>query len=133
MFPMYPDKPEQMKTMRQKRNRRCSTYACSFLYRSHTWKNRRESIYNYWGESNLIEKFEGLEDKLDPLYDKDNPDVYWNAFEEHMKDNLDKYYEIIKDFINNSYPDGDSANGVVLLVDGKEVAGANNGRLVNFF
>ena len=93
----------------------------------------KESIYNYWGESNLIEQFPGLEDKLDPLYDKDNPDVYWNAFEEHMKDNLDKYYEIMKGMINNSYPDGDSANGVVLLVDGKEVAGADNGRLVNFF
>jgi len=93
----------------------------------------KESIYNYWGESNFIEQFPGLEDKLDPLYDKDNPDVYWNAFEEHMKDNLDKYYEMMKGMINNSYPDGDSSRGVVLLVDGKEVAGADNGRLVNFF
>ena len=93
----------------------------------------KESIYNYWGESNFIEQFPGLEDELDPLYDEDNPDVYWNAFEEHMKDNLDKYYEIIKDMINNSYPDGDSASGVVLLVDGKEVAGADNGRLTNFY
>ena len=93
----------------------------------------KESIYNYWGESNFIEKFDGLEDELDALYDEDNPDVYWNAFEKHMVDNLDKYYEIMKDMINNSYPDGDSSSGVVLLVDGKEVAGADNGRLVNFY
>ena len=93
----------------------------------------KESIYNYWGESNFIEQFPGLEDKLEALYDEDNPDVYWNAFEEHMKDNLDKYYEMIKGMINNSYPDGDSSRGVVLLVNGKEVAGADNGRLVNFF
>tara|TARA_Y100000766_G_C18852115_1_gene578710 strand:- start:30 stop:1421 length:1392 start_codon:yes stop_codon:yes gene_type:complete len=93
----------------------------------------KESIYNFWGEDGFIEKFPGLEDELDPLYDEDNPDVYWNAFEEHMKDNLDKYYEIMKDMINNSYPDGDSSRGVVLLVDGKEVAGADDGRLTNFF
>jgi len=40
---------------------------------------------------------------------------------------------MMKDMINNSYPDGDSASGVVLLVDGKEVAGADNGRLTNFY
>ena len=67
----------------------------------------KESIYNYWGESNFIEQFPGLEDKLEALYDEDNPDVYWNAFEEHMKDNLDKNYEMIKGMINNSYPDGE--------------------------
>ena len=50
-----------------------------------------------------------------------------------MNDNLDTYYEMIKGMINNSYPDGDSASGVVLLVNGKEVAGADNGRLTNMF
>jgi hypothetical protein len=33
------------------------------------------------------------------------------------------YYEKLNEFINNSYPDGDSASGVVLLVNGKVVAG----------
>ena len=93
----------------------------------------KESIYNYWGEEGFIENFEGLEDELEALYDEDNPDVYWNAFGKHMNDNLDTYYEMIKGMINNSYPDGDSASGVVLLVNGKEVAGADNGRLTNMF
>ena len=93
----------------------------------------KESIYNYWGEEGFIENFEGLEDELEALYDEDNPDVYWNAFGKHMNDNLDTYYEMIKGMINNSFPDGDSASGVVLLVNGKEVAGADNGRLTNMF
>ena len=33
------------------------------------------------------------------------------------------YYEELNKLINNSYPDGDSASGVVLLVNGKRVAG----------
>ena len=78
-----------------------------------------KSIANYWGEDG----FDSIEDydDVDDWYDKE------------VIPNIDNYYEQVKNMINNSYPDGDSANGVVLLVDGNEVAGADNGDLVNFF
>ena len=74
----------------------------------------KESISGFWGEDHFIEKF-GIEDKVSG----DN----WDYFDQHIKDNLDMYYEELNKLINNSYPDGDSASGVVLLVNGKRVAG----------
>ncbi len=87
----------------------------------------KESIANFWGEDHFIEKF-GIEAELDAAGDN-----WESVFHKHIEDNLDMYYEELNNLINNSYPDGDSASGVVLLVDGKEVAGADNGRLVNFY
>jgi len=78
-----------------------------------------ESIANYWGE-----------DGFDSV---DNYDDVTDWYNKEVIPNIDDYYEQVKAMINNSYPDGDSANGVVLLVDGEEVAGADNGGLVNFF
>ena len=88
----------------------------------------KESIYNYWGEDQFIEHFK-LEKYLDPLVDQD--DKYWAVFEKHMKDNLDDYYKLLNDYINKSYPDGDSSSGLALLVNGKLVAGADDKNLIN--
>ena len=85
----------------------------------------KESIRNYWGEDHFEEKF-GIEDILNAAGDN-----WESAFHKHIEDNLDKYYEELNSLIKNSYPDKDSASGVVLLVNGKEVAGADNGRLTN--
>tara|TARA_R100000781_G_scaffold114670_1_gene86088 strand:+ start:1012 stop:1557 length:546 start_codon:yes stop_codon:yes gene_type:complete len=87
----------------------------------------KESIANFWGEDGFIEFFE-IEDEIDAAGDN-----WESVFDKHVEDNLDMYYKELNNLINNSYPDGDSASGVVLLVDGKEVAGADNGRLVNFY
>jgi len=62
----------------------------------------------------IREKF-GIEDEVG--------DDNWDYFDQHVADNLDMYYEELNNLINNSYPDGDSASGVVLLVNGKIVAG----------
>ena len=75
------------------------------------------AIQNFWGEDHFIEKF-GIEAKLDAAGDN-----WESVFHKHIEDNLDMYYEELNKFINNSYPDGDSASGVVLLVNGKVVAG----------
>jgi len=72
------------------------------------------AIQNFWGEHHFIEKF-GIEDEVG--------DDNWDYFDQHTEDNLDMYYEELNKFINNSEPDGDSASGVVLLVNGKVVAG----------
>ena len=85
----------------------------------------KESIRNFWGEDHFEEKF-GIGDILDAAGNN-----WESAFHKHIEDNLDKYYEELNSLIKNSYPDKDSANGVVLLVNGKEVAGADNGRLTN--
>ena len=85
----------------------------------------KESIGNFWGEDHFEEKF-GIGDILDAAGDN-----WESAFHKHIEDNLDKYYEELNSLIKNSYPDKDSASGVVLLVNGKEVAGADNGRLTN--
>ena len=77
----------------------------------------KESIANYWGENNFIEYFE-IEDEIDAAGDN-----WESVFDKHLEDNLDMYYEELNKLINNSYPDGDSASGVVLLVNGKVVAG----------
>ena len=74
----------------------------------------QKSIMNFWGEDHFIEKF-GIEDEVG--------DDNWDYFDQHVADNLDMYYEELNNLINNSYPDGDSASGVVLLVNGKIVAG----------
>ena len=77
----------------------------------------KESISGFWGEDYFIEEF-GIEDLMDAAGDN-----WGSAFDKHLEDNLDMYYEKLNEFINNSYPDGDSASGVVLLVNGKVVAG----------
>ena len=46
-----------------------------------------------------------------------------SVFDKHVADNLDMYYEELNKYINNSEADGDSASGVVLLQNGKVVAG----------
>ena len=77
----------------------------------------KETISGFWGEDYFIEEF-GIEDLMDAAGDD-----WGSAFDKHLEDNLDMYYEKLNEFINNSYPDGDSASGVVLLVNGKVVAG----------
>jgi len=74
----------------------------------------KSAIMNFWGEDHFIEKF-GIEDEVG--------DDNWDYFDQHVADNLDMYYEELNNLINKSYPDGDSASGVVLLVNGKVVAG----------
>ena len=77
----------------------------------------KETISGFWGEDYFIEEF-GIEDLMDAAGDN-----WGSAFDKHLEDNLDMYYEKLNEFINKSYPDGDSASGVVLLVNGKVVAG----------
>ena len=77
----------------------------------------KETISGFWGEDYFIEEF-GIEDLMDAAGDN-----WESAFDKHLEDNLDMYYEELNKLINNSYPDGDSASGVVLLVNGKVVAG----------
>tara|TARA_Y100000389_G_scaffold21415_1_gene18405 strand:- start:266 stop:748 length:483 start_codon:yes stop_codon:yes gene_type:complete len=81
----------------------------------------KEAIEGFWGEDCFIEKF-GIED----LVDSD-----WKNFDKHRDDNLDMYFEELNILNNNSYPDGDSANGVVLLVEGELISGAWNKELVS--
>ena len=66
---------------------------------------------------NFIEKF-GIEDELNAAGDN-----WESVYHKHIADNLDMYHEELNNLINKSYPDGDSASGVVLLVNGKVVAG----------
>ncbi len=81
----------------------------------------KEAIEGFWGEDCFIEKF-GIED----LVDSD-----WKNFDKHRDDNLDMYFKELNILNNNSYPDKDSANGVVLLVEGELISGAWNKRLVS--
>mgnify|MGYP000960641585 FL=1 len=80
----------------------------------------KEAIEDFWGEDCFIEKF-GIED----LVDSD-----WKNFDKHRDDNLDMYFEELNKLINNSYPDKDSANGVILLVEGELISGAEDKGLV---
>lgn len=80
----------------------------------------KEAIENFWGEDCFIEEF-GIED----LVDSD-----WKNFDKHIDDNLDMYFEELNKLINNSYPDGDSASGVILLVEGELISGAADKGLV---
>jgi hypothetical protein len=75
-----------------------------------------DSIMDFWGER-IFDDF-GLNDELDAAGDN-----WEGVFHKDVKDNIDKYYEYLNKQINNSYPDGDSASGVVLLQNGKVVAG----------
>ena len=77
----------------------------------------QKSIMNFWGEDQFIEKF-GIEDEMDAAGDN-----WESVFNKHVEDNLDMYFEELNKYIEDSYPDGDSASGVVLLVNGKVVAG----------
>ena len=77
----------------------------------------KESIARFWGEDGFIEYF-GIEDYIEAAGDN-----WESAFDKHLEDNLDMYYEELNKLINNSEADGDSASGVVLLVNGKVVAG----------
>ena len=79
-----------------------------------------ESITNFWGEDQFIEKFQ-IEDKIDEAGDN-----WKNVFNKHIEDNLDIYFEELKAYTNNSYPDKDSACGVVLLENNKIIAGDAN-------
>ena len=79
-----------------------------------------ESITNFWGEDQFIEKFQ-IEDKIDEAGDE-----WGNVFNKHVEDNLDMYFEELKKYTNNSYPDKDSACGVVLLENDKIIAGKAN-------
>ena len=79
-----------------------------------------ESITNFWGEDSFIEKFK-IEDKIDEAGDE-----WGNVFNKHVEDNLDMYFEELKKYTNNSYPDKDSACGVVLLENDKIIAGKAN-------
>ena len=79
-----------------------------------------ESITNFWGEDQFIEKFQ-IEDKIDEAGDN------WKSiFDKHVEDNLDTYFKELKKYTNNSYPDKDSACGVVLLENDKIIAGKAN-------
>ena len=77
----------------------------------------KDTIAGFWGEGYFEEKF-GLTDELDAAGDD-----YERVFNKHIEDNLDMYYEELNKLINNSEADGDSAYGVVLLQNGKVVAG----------
>ena len=77
----------------------------------------QKSIMNFWGEDQFIEKF-GIEDEIDAAGDN-----WGSVFDKHVEDNLDMYFEELNKYIEDSYPDKDSASGVVLLVNGKVVAG----------
>ena len=77
----------------------------------------KDTIAGFWGEGHFEEKF-GLTDELDAAGDD-----YERVFNKHIEDNLDMYYEELNKLINNSEADGDSAYGVVLLQNGKVVAG----------
>jgi len=79
-----------------------------------------ESITNFWGEDQFIQKFQ-IEDKIDEAGDN------WKSiFDKHVEDNLDTYFKELKAYTNNSYPDKDSACGVVLLENDKIIAGKAN-------
>ena len=75
------------------------------------------SIADFWGEDQFIEKF-GIEDEVNAAGDN-----WESVFDKHVADNLDMYYEELNKYINNSEADGDSASGIVLLQNGKVVAG----------
>ena len=77
----------------------------------------KDSIKSYWDIEHFERKF-GLTDELDAAGDN-----WESVFNKHIEDNLDMYYEELNRLINNSEADGDSANGVVLLQNGKVVAG----------
>jgi len=77
----------------------------------------KDAIGGFWGEDHFIEKF-GIEAELDAAGDN-----WESVFHKHIEDNPDMYYEELNKLINNSEPDGDSAYGVALLVNGKVVAG----------
>jgi len=77
----------------------------------------KDTIAGFWGEGHFEEKF-GIEDELEAAGDD-----YERVFNKHIEDNLDMYYEELNKLINNSEADGDSASGVVLLQNGKVVAG----------
>jgi len=77
----------------------------------------KDTITGFWGEDHFIEEF-GIEAKLDAAGDN-----WESVFHKHIEDNLDMYYKELNKLINNSDPDGDSASGVVLLQNGKVVAG----------
>ena len=77
----------------------------------------KDAIAGLWGEDHFIEEF-GIEAQLDAAGDN-----WESVFNKHVEDNLDMYYEELNKLINNSEADGDSASGVVLLVNGKVVAG----------
>ena len=79
-----------------------------------------ESITNFWGEDSFIEKFK-IEDEIYKAGDN-----WGNVFDKHVEDNLDMYFEELKKYTNNSYPDKDSACGVVLLENNKIIAGKAN-------
>jgi hypothetical protein len=84
----------------------------------------KESIASFWGEEQFIEKFD-IEGEIDA-----SGDDWQDVFDKHIENNLDLYFKTLNEYINNSYPDGDSANGVALLIDGKLVAGANNKKAI---
>jgi hypothetical protein len=77
----------------------------------------KDTIAGYWDTEHFERKF-GLTDELDAAGDN-----WESVFHKHIEDNLDMYYEELNKLINDSEADGDSANGVVLLQNGKVVAG----------
>ena len=77
----------------------------------------KDAVAGFWGEDHFIEEF-GIEAELEAAGDN-----WESVFNKHLEDNLDMYYEELNKLINNSEADGDSASGVVLLVNGKVVAG----------
>ena len=77
----------------------------------------KNAVGGFWGEDHFIEEF-GIKAELDAAGDN-----WESVFNKHVEDNLDMYYEELNKLINNSEADGDSANGVVLLQNGKVVAG----------
>ena len=77
----------------------------------------KDAVAGFWGEDHFIEEF-GIEAELEAAGDN-----WESVFNKHVEDNLDMYYEELNKLINNSEADGDSASGVVLLVNGKVVAG----------
>jgi hypothetical protein len=77
----------------------------------------KQAIDYFWGRDHFVDKF-NLGDELEAA--GDNEDA---VFYKHIEDNLDMYYKELNELINDSEPDGDSTYGVVLLKNGKIVAG----------
>jgi hypothetical protein len=73
----------------------------------------KETIFGFWGEDQFMDEIETIED-----------------LERDIESNPNIYFEKLNQYINNSYPDGDSNYGVALLIDGNLVAGADNKKLI---
>ena len=70
-----------------------------------------------------IEKLDGVHTPVESNDPNAAGDNWESVFHKHVEDNLDMYFEELNKYIEDSYPDGDSASGVVLLLNGEIIAG----------